>query len=328
MASQEQNTNMNLKSGIFNIGKKHRMIATEGTLIAILALLFIILSIASDSFLTVYNLANLVRQTAIIGIVAIGMTFVIIAAGIDLSVGSVVGFSGVLAAILMNKGVSILVAVIISIALGTLIGLINGIIIYDGKVPPFIATLGAMTVVRGVIMLISNARMIGGLPKAFTNFAQKDFLRIPSLFIVWLIIILLATFIMKKTHFGRNVYAIGSNEEAARLSGINIRKNMYSIYAICAFMSAVAGILMTSRLGNGIPTGGMGYELDAIATAVIGGASLSGAEGTIFGTVLGAIIMATLRNGGNLLGINSFILEIAIGALIVIAVLIDKKKKK
>lgn len=328
MASQEQNTNMNLKSGIFNIGKKHRMIATEGTLIAILALLFIILSIASDSFLTVYNLANLVRQTAIIGIVAIGMTFVIIAAGIDLSVGSVVGFSGVLAAILMNKGVSILVAVIISIALGTLIGLINGIIIYDGKVPPFIATLGAMTVVRGVIMLISNARMIGGLPKAFTNFAQKDFLRIPSLFIVWLIIILLATFIMKKTHFGRNVYAIGSNEEAARLSGINIRKNMYSIYAICAFMSAVAGILMTSRLGNGIPTGGMGYELDAIAAAVIGGASLSGAEGTIFGTVLGAIIMATLRNGGNLLGINSFILEIAIGALIVIAVLIDKKKKK
>lgn len=256
------------------------------------------------------------------------MTFVIIAAGIDLSVGSVVGFSGVLAAILMNKGVSILVAVIISIALGTLIGLINGIIIYDGKVPPFIATLGAMTVVRGVIMLISNARMIGGLPKAFTNFAQKDFLRIPSLFIVWLIIILLATFIMKKTHFGRNVYAIGSNEEAARLSGINIRKNMYSIYAICAFMSAVAGILMTSRLGNGIPTGGMGYELDAIAAAVIGGASLSGAEGTIFGTVLGAIIMATLRNGGNLLGINSFILEIAIGALIVIAVLIDKKKKK
>jgi ribose transport system permease protein len=170
--------------------------------------------------------------------------------------------------------------------------------------------------------------MIGGLPKAFTNFAQKDFLRIPSLFIVWLIIILLATFIMKKTHFGRNVYAIGSNEEAARLSGINIRKNMYSIYAICAFMSAVAGILMTSRLGNGIPTGGMGYELDAIAAAVIGGASLSGAEGTIFGTVLGAIIMATLRNGGNLLGINSFILEIAIGALIVIAVLIDKKKKK
>lgn len=328
MASQEQNTNMNLKSGIFNIGKKHRMIATEGTLIAILALLFIILSIASDSFLTVYNLANLVRQTAIIGIVAIGMTFVIIAAGIDLSVGSVVGFSGVLAAILMNKGVSILVAVIIAIALGTLIGLINGIIIYDGKVPPFIATLGAMTVVRGVIMLISNARMIGGLPKAFTNFAQKDFLRIPSLFIVWLIIILLATFIMKKTHFGRNVYAIGSNEEAARLSGINIRKNMYSIYAICAFMSAVAGILMTSRLGNGIPTGGMGYELDAIAAAVIGGASLSGAEGTIFGTVLGAIIMATLRNGGNLLGINSFILEIAIGALIVIAVLIDKKKKK
>jgi ribose transport system permease protein len=328
MALENQQTKANLIGKVVNCRQTNKMFMAEGTLILILALLFIALSITSKSFLTVSNLSNLVRQTSIIGIVAIGMTFVIISAGIDLSVGSVVGFSGVFAGILMNRGVGILPSIILAIAVGTLIGLINGIVIFDGKVPAFIATLGAMTVVRGIIMLISGARMIAGLPKDFTRFAQLDFLGIPSLFLVWLIIIAAAIFILKRTRFGRNVYAIGSNEEAARLSGINIRINIYRIYAFCSFTAAVAGILMTSRLGNGIPTGGMGYELDAIAAAVIGGASLSGAEGTILGTVLGAIIMATLRNGGNLLGINPFILEISIGALIVIAVLIDKRKKK
>jgi len=327
MITQNQKPTASFTHKIVNFAKKQNMM-TEGTLIIILGLLFIILSIASESFLTFYNLSNLVRQTAIIGIVAIGMTFVIIAGGIDLSVGSVVGMSGVVAGILMNKGINIFLAVVIGIAVGALVGFINGIVIYDGKVPAFIATLGAMTVARGSIMLVSGARMIGGLPKEFTNFAQLEIAGIPSLFLVWLAIILGTSFILIKTHFGRNVYAIGSNEEAARLSGINIRTNVYKIYTVCAFMSAVAGILMTSRLGNAIPTGGMGYELDAIAAAVIGGASLSGAEGTIFGTALGAIIMATLRNGGNILGINSFILEITIGVLIVAAVLIDKRKKK
>lgn len=301
----------------------------ESTLIGILVLLFIVLSIASKRFLTFSNMSNLVRQTSIIGIVAIGITFVIIAGGIDLSVGSVVGFSGIMAAIFMTTyKMPVYLAVLISVAMGTLIGVINGIIIYNGNVPPFIATLGMMQVTRGAIMLISNARMIGGLPDSFVNFAQAELFGIPSLFIVWLIIILIAAFITKNTRFGRNVYAIGSNIEAARLSGINIKKNTYMIYAVSALASAIAGILMTSRLGNGIPTGGQGYEMDAIAAAVIGGASLSGAEGTILGTVLGAIIMSALRNGGDLLGMNPFILDITIGALIIIAVLIDQRNKK
>ena len=312
---------------IHSPGILKKLLAGEGTLIAILTVLFIFLTIASDSFLTFNNLSNLVRQTAIIGVVAIGMSFVIITGGIDLSVGAIVGFSGIFGAILMKTGMNMMLAIVISVLFSMLVGIINGILIYNGKVPPFIATMGIMTIVRGMIMLVSGARLISGLPKVFTNFAQINILGMPSLFFVWLIIIFVAAFITKWTVFGRNVYAVGSNTEAARLSGINVRSVIYKTYALSAFTAGVAGILMTSRLGNGIPTAGQGYELDAIAGVVLGGASLSGAEGTILGTVLGAIIMATLRNGGNLLGINPFILDISIGALIIIAVLIDQNAK-
>ena len=312
---------------IHSPGILKKLLAGEGTLIAILTVLFISLTMASDSFLTFNNLSNLVRQTAIIGVVAIGMSFVIITGGIDLSVGAIVGFSGIFGAILMKTGMNMMLAIVISVLFSMLVGIINGILIYNGKVPPFIATMGIMTIVRGMIMLVSGARLISGLPKVFTNFAQINILGMPSLFFVWLIIIFVAAFITKWTVFGRNVYAVGSNTEAARLSGINVRSVIYKTYALSAFTAGVAGILMTSRLGNGIPTAGQGYELDAIAGVVLGGASLSGAEGTILGTVLGAIIMATLRNGGNLLGINPFILDISIGALIIIAVLIDQNAK-
>jgi len=315
------------KKAYMHSGALKKIFAGEGTLIIILAVLFVVLSIVSSSFLTLNNLSNLVRQTAITGVVSIGMTFVIISGGIDLSVGSVVGFSGIFATILMKSGMDMMLAIVISVVLSSLIGLVNGFLIHDGKVPPFIATMGMMAIVRGAIMLMSGARMIAGLPKAFTNFAQTSILFMPSLFFIWLVIILIAAFITRWTTFGRNVYAVGSNVEAARLSGISIRATLYKTYILSAFTSAVAGILMTSRLGNGIPTGGQSYEMEAIAAAVLGGASLSGAEGTILGTVLGAIIMATLRNGGNLLGVNPFILDISIGALIIIAVLIDQNAR-
>ena len=311
----------------FQISLNHVTTEGEGTLVAILVVLFVALAISTKGFLTVDNLSNLVRQTAVYGIVALGMTFVIISGGIDLSVGSVVGFSGIVVAMMMRGGYSISLSIALSIIVSVCFGLLNGVMIYDGKVPPFIATLGTMAILRGVTMLISNAAMIAGLPKAFLNFSQKTILGIPSLFVVWLIVTIISIFILSKTIFGRNVYAIGSNVEVARLSGINIRVNKYAIYGVCALLSAIAGILMTSRLANGIPTGGTGYELNAIAAAVVGGASLSGAEGTIVGTVLGAIIMATLRNGGNLLGINPFVLQIVIGFLIVGAVFIDQVRK-
>jgi len=307
--------------------KNSKMFATEGTLLTILIFLATFLSIASQFFLTIENITNLVRHTSIVGVVAIGMTFVIISGGIDLSVGSVLGFSGMTAAILMRDGNNIYIAIIVGILLGTVIGVINGVIIHKGKVPPFIATMGSMIVVRGVIMLISGARMVSGLPREFTNFSQHGFLGVPNLFIVWLSIMFLADFLAKRSLFGRNIHAIGSNVEASRLSGIKIQNNIIKVYAFCAFMASVSGIMMTSRLASGVPTGGDGFELDAIAAAVIGGASLSGAEGTVLGTVLGAFIMAMLRNGGTLMGINPFLLQIAIGSIVVAAVLIDKQKK-
>ncbi len=304
-------------------------IFSEATILAVFLVLFLGLAFFVKGFFTANNLSNLVRQTSINGVIALGMTFVIISAGIDLSVGSTVGFSGMFIAVLMTQhGVGIFPALFLSLLGGTLVGILNGILIYDGKVPPFIATLGTMTVFRGVIMLVSGARMVSGLPKPFVNAAQITILGLPSLFVVWLVATVFSAFILTKTVFGRNIYAIGSNPEAARLSGINIRWNIYGIYGYCAFMSALAGIMLTSRLANGIPTAGSGYELDAIAASVIGGASLSGAEGTIVGTVIGAMLMATLRNGGNLMGIEPFILQILIGALIVVAVLVDQIQKQ
>ncbi|MEN6318021.1 MAG: ABC transporter permease [Rectinema sp.] len=307
--------------------KKRFKLKTEGTLVLLLLVLAVFLTIFTRGFLTGNNLSNLVRQTAINGIVALGMTFVVISGGIDLSVGSVVGFAGILVALLMKSGVPIGLAVLASISISFLLGVANGFMVFDGRIPPFIATLGSMSIIRGAIMLISRARMIAGLPKPFLDFAQTTYLGLPALFVVWLVLILFTIFLTKKTPFGRNVYTIGSNLEVARLSGINIRFTTYMIYGLSGLMAGIAGILMTSRLANGIPTGGQGYEMDAIASCVIGGASLSGAEGTILGTVLGAVIIATLRNGGNLLGIDPFILQIVNGVIIVAAVYIDQYRK-
>lgn len=312
---------------VVKIGREKRIFAAEGTLILIIMFLAVFFTLASEYFFTMENLTNLVRHTSLVGVVAIGMTFVIVSGGIDLSVGSVLGLSGIVAAILMRGGMNIFIAIVAGVVAGTAVGIVNGLIIHKGKVPPFIATMSTMIVVRGVIMLISGARMVSGLPREFTNFSQLSLMGLPNLFIVWLIVILLADFVAKRTLFGRNIYAIGSNEEAARLSGISINFNIIKVYTLCSFTAAIAGIMMTSRLANGVPTGGNGFELDAIAAAVIGGASLSGAEGTILGTVLGAFIMAMLRNGGTLMGINPFILQIAIGSIVVVAVLIDKQKK-
>lgn len=300
---------------------------TELFLVVILLLLFIIFSITSDVFLEFDNLKKLLRQTSINGIVAIGMLFVITSSGIDLSVGSVVGLSGVVTAMCLAGGMSLPITVILSILLSAAVGLLNGILVHNGKVPPFIATMGTMTVVRAIIMLVTGAKMISGLPKSFTGLAQMDVLGLPFLFMAWLVIIIAAWFITKKTVFGRNIFAYGSNKEAARLSGINVRNTTYGVYIFSAVTCGIAGILLTARLGNGVPTAGDGYELDAIAASVVGGASLDGGEGSVIGAVLGAIIMATLRQGGTLLGINSFVLEIIIGSLIVIAVLLDKMRK-
>lgn len=317
---------MKNETKIKSVFKKITQIS-EINLIVILVVLTLVMWIFENKFLSMTNITNLLRQTSIIGVMAVGMTFVIISGGIDLSVGSVLAFSSILASQLMVAGVPLVVAIFIAIVASTLIGVLMGFTIHRGKVPAFIATLGGMTIVRGVVMLMCGAKKISGLPDVIGDFAIIKHFGIPAMAYIWIGVVLIGWFISKYTVFGRNIYAIGSNVESARLSGIKISVNIWGIYAFCAFTAAVAGILMTARLGNGVPTAGSGYELDTIAAVVVGGTSLSGAIGSIPGTVLGTIIIAMIRNGGTLIGINPFILDILVGSLIVIAVLIDQLRK-
>lgn len=308
-------------------GKKGTL--SSATLVLILVVLCVALAIVKPVFLKPSNLFNVLRTTSITGLIAIGMTCVIITGGIDLSVGAVVGLSSVLCGILMKEnGWPVLPALIVTIIVCVLVGLINGLLIHYGKIPAFIATLGTMQMSRGLAMLITQGRTIPGLPQEFTKFAQLKILSLPSLFVVWVLVILVASYILKYTRTGRNIYSIGSNLEASRLSGIKLAPTICFTYMFNALCAALAGILLTARITSAQPSAGEGYEMTAIAAAVIGGASLAGAEGTIIGTVLGACIMAVLQNGGNLLGINGFIMDIATGALVVIAVLIEKNKRK
>lgn len=293
---------------------------TEMLLVGILVILFIFFSVTSPVFLKTDTLMKLLKQASIYGIIAIGMVFVITSSGIDISVGSVVGLSGIIVSMCMLSGMGVMVSILIAI--------LASVLVFDANVPPFIATMASMTIVRNIILLITGAKTISGLPKGFTAIAAGSVFGVPNLFLAWFAIILMSFFISKKTVFGRNIYSYGSNKEAARLSGINTRVTVYGVYVFCAVVCGIAGILLTSRLGNGVPTSGDGYELDAIAAAVVGGASLDGGEGSVIGTVLGAMIMAMLRQGGTLLGINSFIMEIIIGSLIALAVVIDKIRRR
>jgi ribose/xylose/arabinose/galactoside ABC-type transport system permease subunit len=298
------------------------------TLPIIMLLMWFVVFLFEPRFLSLENLSNLGRQTAIIAIISIGMTFVIITKGIDLSVGSIVGLTSVVSAKLLVSGMPISLTIILTLLIGAFVGWINSVIVYDAKITPFIATLGTMTILRGATMVTSDGRLISNVPKSVTNIAESTFLGIPYLLLILLIIAVIATIIIKYTVFGRNLFAIGSSEESARLSGVNVRVTTYGAYIASGMLAAVAGFLLTSRLASGIPTAGSGYELDAIASSVIGGASLFGAQGSIVGTVIGSLIMSTLRNAGNLLGIEPFWLQIAVGALLVFVVFFDQIQKR
>ena len=302
-------------------------LSTVGVLGMILFVFFVILSFATDKFLTIGNLGNLARQTSIVGIIAIGMTFVIVSAGIDLSVGSVLALGGIVGSMMMRDGYSILLSMFVAILVGVVVGLINGFIINDLKVTPFIATLGMMYIIRAFVLFITNAEYVSPLPKSFIHFTADSYFYIPTLFIIWIILVAIAFVVSKYTLLGRNIFAIGCNMEAARLSGINIRTNTYIVYIIVAALASFAGVLTAGRLATGLPLAGTGYELQVIAAVVVGGGSLFGGEGTIIGTLLGALLIATIHNGGNLLGINPHILSIIIGSLIIISVYIDQLNK-
>ncbi|HEY0357463.1 MAG TPA: ABC transporter permease [Mycobacteriales bacterium] len=292
--------------------------------IIVLLILFGALTLASEQFLTGPNLANLARQVAIVGIIAIGQLLVILTAGIDLSVGSVLGLAGCVGAELMVHGVPIPLAILGGLVTGVGCGLVNGLLVAYAMLPPFIVTLGMLGIARGVVLVFTDARTIGPLPDTFTGIANGTWLGLPSLLWLFAGVVLVTAFVLRRTTFGRYIYAIGSNPESARLAGVPVRAVLVSVYVISGLLAAVGGVLLASRLGGGNPTAGIGYELNAIAACVIGGASLFGAKGGAFGAAAGALIVGTLNNGGNLLEINSFYLQIIIGVLILVAVFFDQ----
>jgi ribose transport system permease protein len=292
----------------------------------VLLVLFGALTIRSHEFLTVDNMANLARQVAVFGIIAVGQLLIILTAGIDLSVGSVLGLTGCITAELLVHGSPIVVAILGGLAAGAAIGVFNGVLVAYGKLPPFIVTLGMLGIARGAVLVLTDASTVQPLPDAFGTIANGSdrFIGLPNLLWMFAAVVVVTAFVLRRTVFGRYIYAVGSNPESARLAGVPVRRVLVAVYMIGGLLAAVGGVLFMSRLNAGIPTGGTGYELNAIAACVIGGASLFGAKGGAYGAAAGALIVGTLNNGGNLLNINSFYLQIIIGALILIAVAFDQ----
>ena len=290
----------------------------------VLLVLFGAMTLLSDEFLTGDNMANLARQVAVFGIIAVGQLLIILTAGIDLSVGSVLGLTGCITAELLVTGAPIPVAILGGLGAGAVIGVFNGVLVAYFKLPPFIVTLGMLGIARGAVLVLTDASTVQPLPDAFGEIANGNFLGLPNLLWLFALVVVTTAFVLRRTVFGRYIYAVGSNPESARLAGVPVTKVLVSVYAIGGLLAAVGGVLFMSRLNAGIPTGGTGYELNAIAACVIGGASLFGAKGGAYGAAAGALIVGTLNNGGNLLNVNSFYLQIIIGALILIAVAFDQ----
>ena len=293
-----------------------------------LAVLCAVLWALTPHFLTVSNLLNVAQQTSINAIVAVGMTFVILSGGIDLSVGSIVALAGVALGAMLQTGYPLPVALAASLAAGTACGMLNGALVSVGGLPPFIATLGMMSAARGTALVFTEGRPISGFDDGFRVLATGSIGFVPAPVVVMILVYVVAHLVLTRTTFGRYTYAIGGNEEATRLSGVAVRFHKTLIYGTSGLISAVAAIVLTARLNSAQPIAGMMYELDAIAATVIGGTSLMGGQGTLAGTLVGALIMGVLRNGLNLLGVSSFLQQIVIGVVIVSAVLVDTMLKR
>lgn len=288
-------------------------------------LLIIVLSLLSESFLTVSNLLNIARQVSINAVIAAGMTFVILTGGIDLSVGSVLAYAGAIMAGLLSSGRPVGISIIAGLALGALLGLVSGIVITKGKVQPFIATLAMLTIARGATLVYTDGRPITGLPDAFVWLGAGEIARIPVPVVIMGLVFLAAYVVLRQTVLGRYVYAIGGNEEAARLSGVNVTLYKTLVYVISGLMSATSAVILTARLNSAQPTAGVAFELDAIAAVVLGGTTLAGGEGSIGGTLLGAFIIGVINNGLNLLNVNPFYQQVVKGLVILLAVLLDRR---
>ena len=288
-----------------------------------LLVLCVTLWLATPYFATAANLANVAEQSAITSVLAIGMTFVILTGGIDLSVGSLVALAGVITGVVLQRDMPVAVAVVAGLGTAMAAGAINGAMIAHFMLPPFIATLGMMSVARGAALLLSDGRPISGFPESLRRLATGSVVGVPAPVLLMLALYVVAYVVLTRTVVGRHVYAIGSNEEATTLAGIRVGLHKVLVYAISGLSAGVCATLLLARLNTAQPIAGVGYELDAIAAVVIGGTSLLGGSGSVIGTLIGALIMSVLRNGLNLLGVSSYLQQVAIGLVIIVAVVID-----
>jgi len=290
--------------------------------------LFAGLCIASPHFLTTTNLSSVVRQTAVINIMALGMTMIIIAGGIDLSVGSILAMGGLLGSMAMERGLPIIPSVLAGVLTGLICGFLNGLMTTQLRINPFIVTLGTLGIYRGVALMISNGLPVHNLPAGFSYLGEGAIAGIPF---VWFLLVVCAAavhILLEHTKHGRFAFAIGSNPDAALYAGIPTSFHTVTVYTIGGALTGLAGMIEASRLMTGQPTAGQGYELQAIAAVVIGGGSLRGGEGTVIGTLVGAFIMGLLANGSDLLGISPYLQQAIIGAVIILAVAVDELRKR
>ncbi|MER9563767.1 MULTISPECIES: ABC transporter permease [unclassified Mesorhizobium] len=298
------------------------------TLLALLVLLWIILSVATPSFASANNISNLLRQGSMIAILAVGQTFVIITGGIDLSVGAVVGFATVIVAMLINAGTPVFLAILITLLVGVAIGMFHGFGIVKMGLPPFIITLATLTSLRGIGLLMTNGNSISINNDAFQTFSRSSFVGVPNLFWMVILVGIPAYIFLHHSRWGRYLFSVGSNAEASRLSGVNVQRTIYMAYTLSGLCAAFVGVLLASRIGIGNPTQAEGWELQAIASSVIGGTSLFGAVGSVHGPLLGAFILATINNGANLLNVNAFWQRIITGVLIIVIVYFDGLRRR
>lgn len=304
---------------------------TEIAIFVLLVLCILFFTIVTPNFFTSYNLINLFKQASIKGIVTIAVAFVFITGQCDLTVGANTAFSAMICALLMGDlRLSPVIAILAAILGAVLVGVLNAFIVHEMHVISFIATLGMASVLRGMIKYMSDARTVANLPQSFNSFAITRLLGIPLMIFVWIILILIAQFVLRHTIFGRNLYTLGSSFEVANLSGIGVRKYVYSAYMISGLLCGIAGVVMTARLNSASASGATGFDMDAIAAAVVGGVSMAGATGSAVGAGLGTLLIILIQNGGIHMGIDPFIMESINGLLVIIAVFfnyISNRKK-
>ena len=292
----------------------------------------VFLSLTTSTFLTSVNIFNILRAFSWIAISGFGECMVIITGGIELSVGSVMAFSGLISAMLLAAGVNVPLAVLGGLIAGAFLGLLNGLMVTKAKLPPFIATLGMLLMARGLCYGLTGGWPVRDLPDSFVNLGQYDIpvagVGVPVPLIFMLVIAVIMTIFLTRTVWGYRIYAVGGNEVAAGLSGINTDRTKIMVYTLCGFLTAIGGLLMTARLGVAAPTAASGYELDVIAAAVVGGTSLAGGEGTILGVLIGAAIMQVLRTGLVLMGVSAYWLQAVQGLVIVVAIMLDQLRKR